>query len=86
MILMPKYINCGEKKIRKTLMDAFWYDPNLKGFTNDGENITIDCSQYNFVRYPISFLNGYCVLAIRNPDGAPYLTVIDETETRYSRQ
>ena len=66
------------KENRKTLMDAFWYDPNLKGFTNDGENITIDCSQYNFVRYPISFLNGYCVLAIRNPDGAPYLTVIDE--------
>lgn len=66
------------KENRKTLMDAFWYDSNLKGFTNDGENITIDCSQYNFVRYPTSFLNGYCVLAIRNPDGAPYLTVIDE--------
>lgn len=66
------------KENRKTLMDAFWYDSNLKGFTNDGENIAIDCSQYNFVRDPISFLNGYCVLAIRNPDGAPYLTVIDE--------
>lgn len=66
------------KENRKNLIDALWYDSNLKGFTNDGENIAIDCSQYYFVRYPISFLNGYCVLAIRNPDGAPYLTVIDE--------
>lgn len=67
------------KENRRTLIDVLWYDSNLKGFTNDGENIAIDCSQYHFVRDPISFLNGYCVLAIRNPDGAPYLTVIDES-------
>ena len=79
-----KIYKLWSKENRKILIDTLWYDSNLKGFTNDGENIAIDCSQYDFVRYPTSFLNGYCVLAIRNPDGAPYRTVIDENGNQIS--
>lgn len=76
--LGEKYILWGEEN-QKALQDAPWYNSDLRGFTYDGKNIAIDCSQYRFLQStPSSFFNRYCVLAISNPDGAPYLTVIDE--------
>lgn len=53
------------------------YDEDLHGYADSSGNIVIDCSNYDFWSAAPQFCNGYCVLPIKNSDGAPYLTVID---------
>lgn len=65
-----------EEEYDRSNQDGLLYDKELQGFTDDSGNIIIDCSGYNISCTP-KFHNGYCVLPIKNPDGADYITVID---------
>lgn len=80
-----KIVSEGEKAVAKweeeydrANQDGLIYNNELQGFTDSSGNIVIDCSGYILDSYySPKFYNGYCVLAIKNPDGADYITVID---------
>ncbi|MCM1046724.1 MAG: hypothetical protein NC417_14565 [Candidatus Gastranaerophilales bacterium] len=66
------------EEYKRLHQEGLLYNEELQGFTDDGGNVVIDCSGYKINSYyPPKFYNGYCVLAIKNPDGADYITVID---------
>lgn len=71
-------ISRWQEEYERLYQDGLLYNEELQGFTDDGGNVVIDCSGYKLDSYyPPKFHNGYCVLAIKNPDGADYITVID---------
>lgn len=65
------------QEYRRSYCNGLLYDKDLHGYTDSTGNVMIDCSNYDFWSAAPQFCNGYCVLPIKNPDGAPYLTVID---------
>jgi hypothetical protein len=56
------------------------FDKDKNAFVDSSGASVIDCSKYTFMNnFVPKFHNGYSVLAIENPDGSPYITVIDTT-------
>lgn len=74
----PEAIARWQEEYDRANQDGLLYNNELQGFTDSSGNIVIDCSGYKFDHYnPPIFHDGYCVLSIKNPDGAEYITVID---------
>ena len=65
------------KEYTRSYCNGLLYDKELHGYADSSGNVIIDCSNYDFWSGTPQFCNGYCVLPIKNPDGAPYLTAID---------
>ncbi|MBQ9269015.1 MAG: hypothetical protein IJ206_05785 [Oscillospiraceae bacterium] len=63
--------------------DNLIYDQARRGFTDERGNVVVDLSEYTLLNdcFPV-YKNGYCFLAVKNPDGAPYFTVIDTNGNR----
>lgn len=60
--------------------DGLIYDADKNAFIDESGAPVIDCSKYTFyASFTPKFHNGYSVLAILNPDGVPYITVIDKS-------
>ena len=68
--------------------EGLLYDEDQKAFMDKDWNKVIDLSEYHFITSqagpydPSEFKDGYSFLPIKNPDGAPYFTLIDKSGQR----